>query len=53
MSQREFSVFFNVPYGTVKNWDARHCAPEYFIELCFRFMDLFGGVKDEEAGDSG
>lgn len=53
MSQRRFANFFGVPYGTVKNWDARDCAPAYFINLCFRFMALLGGGNDDKAEDSG
>lgn len=41
MSQRDFSNFFDVPYGTVKNWDARSCAPVYFVILCERFLALY------------
>lgn len=52
MSQRGFSVFFKVPYGTVKNWDARNCAPVYFMKLCYRFMELLGGVEDDKTKDT-
>lgn len=52
MSQRDFSVFFEVPYGTVKNWDARGCVPVYFMNLCYRFMELFGGVGNDKTKDT-
>lgn len=48
MSQRDFSNFFGVPYGTVKNWDSRSCMPVYFYNLCCRFMDLIRGDWHEE-----
>lgn len=29
MSQREFSVKYSIPLGTVRNWDSRNCMPIY------------------------
>ena len=51
MSQRDFSNFFSVPYGTVKNWDARSCVPDYFLKLCYKYLELLGGVWNDKKDD--
>lgn len=51
MSQRDFSNFFDVPYGTVKNWDSRSCVPQYFLRLCEKYLALLWGVWCDEKND--
>lgn len=33
LTQKEFSVLFDVPYATVRNWDARNSMPFYVWNL--------------------
>ena len=55
LAQKEFAVKFNIPLGTVKNWDARDCMPEYIMDFAIEiyrlkrlYNDLWKRVTDED-----
>lgn len=45
MTQKQFAEEFNIPLGTVQNWDARNCMPIYISKL---FSKLYS-LKEENA----
>lgn len=55
ITQKEFAEKFNIPLGTVKNWDARDCMPEYIMDFAIEiyrlkrlYNDLWKRVTDED-----
>lgn len=39
LTQKEFAEKYEIPLGTVKNWDARDCMPEYIQNLIFTSIE--------------
>lgn len=33
LSQNDLAIAFNVPVGTVRNWDSKDCMPIYIYEM--------------------
>lgn len=48
VTQREFAEMFEIPIGTVKNWDARDCAPEYLANIFNRMFQIESERKERE-----
>ena len=38
ITQKQLSEMFNIPLGTIKNWDARDCMPEYMEEILIQVL---------------
>lgn len=38
LTQKEFSVIFDIPYSTVRNWDARNCMPLYVCGMVDKIL---------------
>ena len=50
ITQKQLAEMFNIPLGTIKNWDVRDCMPEYMEELLFQVLLVKDACKkyDEE-----
>lgn len=45
MTQQQFAERYNIPLGTVRNWDARNCMPSY---LCTVFAQIVSLKNENE-----
>lgn len=37
-TQRELSEKFNIPLGTIRNWDSRNCMPSYVYAMITKIL---------------
>lgn len=49
MSQKELAETYNIPIGTIRNWDSRDCCPEYILNMLY---DLLATRKAIERGNA-
>ena len=47
LSQKELAEKFDIPIGTVKNWDARYNMPKYIDAMFFEIVTLNDNLKNE------
>lgn len=40
ITQKEMSELYNIPLGTIKNWDSRECMPDYVFSLIFNLYQV-------------
>lgn len=40
LTQKQLANKFDVPYATLRNWDARDCMPEYMYKMMVKFIRL-------------
>ena len=52
LTQEEFAKKFDIPIGTVKNWDARKTMPEYIYNMCHLLANAENWIRKdlEECG---
>lgn len=48
MTQKEFSQRYNIPLGTVRNWDARNCMPSYCASIFSEIISLKNRLNELE-----
>lgn len=48
MTQVEFSQRYNIPLGTVRNWDARDCMPSYYANIFSEIISLKNRLNELE-----
>lgn len=46
MTSEQFAKSLGIPVGTIRNWDARGCAPLYFLNLVHRVIELEGIISE-------
>lgn len=40
LTAQEFADKFNIPVGTVRNWDSRDCMPDYLFNMIITICKL-------------
>lgn len=48
LTQEEFSSKFNIPLGTIRNWDARDCMPIYIYTILCEYKCILDYCSDLE-----
>lgn len=38
LTQKQISEKFDIPFATIKNWDARDCMPEYVYKMIVNYL---------------
>lgn len=41
LTQKGLSDLFGIPLGTIKNWEARECVPDYIITMMYMYELTF------------
>lgn len=49
LTQEEFAYRFNIPLGTVRNWDARGCMPIYMHNILSQYNFFLQKCLDLES----
>lgn len=49
LTQAEFAYRFNIPLGTVRNWDARGCMPIYIYNILSEYKSILNLCLDLES----
>lgn len=52
LTQEEFAYRFNIPLGTVRNWDARGCMPIYIYNILSEYKSILNLCTDLESAFS-
>lgn len=50
LTQEELALRFDIPLGTIRNWDARNCMPSYVHRLimCYISLDTVSSIERRE-----